>query len=595
MATKPTRPAPPPPVPKHGVKLPVQQGTLRDTNNNKHESKCDKPPSRPTVIRPKIVQTPKKKPPPRPPPPKTSNGSSVHTNSSSGHNSSLFGPLKVNSGTCTNDDSSKSSTKLFSRAQFNLFGSSNKHHRSSQRKGPAPKRPHGSTRTKGSAPPPPPHRTGPSTGLASDGTASLISFDSPPASPTGSRASWSSGVSSQSGGPQPCLLDLDIPPLQEQPWGTTLAHSQTLEWGSGPARDSGAGDSAQPPEDPWSFPHSGSMPALATTAGDNSSPTPSWSFPDNTDSHSSPDSGTWEEPPHESWSPPPPLHPPPAPPSVDDSDVVVSPLAVAVCNYQATCPEELSFRVQDLIVLLSEEGATKFRGRCGDEEGLVLKHCVDVIHPLTTKTDEVLRKAGNNGEQYCTALYNFVGESPDELTIHKGDVIRILGTLDGNWIMGTLDSRKGMFPANFVQMGSAVPCNPAEKDHHSKGCPVIALHTFQAEQNGDLGFCEGDTITVLSRINKDWLYGELGGREGQFPASFVQPISGSRSQKNSDCSLYKVLYVFDAQHHDELSLKVGSIVEVTQKINDDWWQGRLLGNSSGKEGMFPASFVQKLN
>lgn len=33
---------------------------------------------------------------------------------------------------------------------------------------------------------------------------------------------------------------------------------------------------------------------------------------------------------------------------------------------------------------------------------------------------------------------------------------------------------------------------------------------------------EGDKITVHRTINEDWLYGQIGGRQGQFPAKFVE-------------------------------------------------------------------------
>jgi hypothetical protein len=32
---------------------------------------------------------------------------------------------------------------------------------------------------------------------------------------------------------------------------------------------------------------------------------------------------------------------------------------------------------------------------------------------------------------------------------------------------------------------------------------------------------EGAKVTVISRISKDWLYGEYNGRKGQFPANYV--------------------------------------------------------------------------
>ena len=34
-------------------------------------------------------------------------------------------------------------------------------------------------------------------------------------------------------------------------------------------------------------------------------------------------------------------------------------------------------------------------------------------------------------------------------------------------------------------------------------------------------FQRGDTITVQYKVNDEWLYGECGGRKGQFPVPFV--------------------------------------------------------------------------
>ena len=33
---------------------------------------------------------------------------------------------------------------------------------------------------------------------------------------------------------------------------------------------------------------------------------------------------------------------------------------------------------------------------------------------------------------------------------------------------------------------------------------------------------ENDEITVLYKINDDWLFGEVDGRQGQFPANFLE-------------------------------------------------------------------------
>jgi len=48
---------------------------------------------------------------------------------------------------------------------------------------------------------------------------------------------------------------------------------------------------------------------------------------------------------------------------------------------------------------------------------------------------------------------------------------------------------------------------------------AIALYTFDADQEGDLGFRKGDIITILKRTDKseDWWTGRIGDRVGIFP------------------------------------------------------------------------------
>lgn len=55
---------------------------------------------------------------------------------------------------------------------------------------------------------------------------------------------------------------------------------------------------------------------------------------------------------------------------------------------------------------------------------------------------------------------------------------------------------------------------------------AVALYTFNGEQSGDLSFKKGDVINITKRSDSkdDWWSGAIGGREGIFPANYVDVI-----------------------------------------------------------------------
>ena len=68
------------------------------------------------------------------------------------------------------------------------------------------------------------------------------------------------------------------------------------------------------------------------------------------------------------------------------------------------------------------------------------------------------------------------------------------------------------------------------------GAYCVAMYPFPGEADGDLPFEEGDKITLLERMDVDWLKGSLRGKTGVFPAGFVNivqdiDISGKNIRK----------------------------------------------------------------
>eukprot|EP01089_Gocevia_fonbrunei_P012237 TRINITY_DN2832_c0_g1_i1.p1 TRINITY_DN2832_c0_g1~~TRINITY_DN2832_c0_g1_i1.p1 ORF type:complete len:295 (+),score=59.92 TRINITY_DN2832_c0_g1_i1:77-961(+) len=51
----------------------------------------------------------------------------------------------------------------------------------------------------------------------------------------------------------------------------------------------------------------------------------------------------------------------------------------------------------------------------------------------------------------------------------------------------------------------------------------------------------------------------------------------------------KALYDFEPQHDDELMLREGDMITISEKRDDGWWRGRI----GGREGLFPANYVEE--
>ncbi|GAA5852461.1 hypothetical protein JCM9279_003455 [Rhodotorula babjevae] len=59
--------------------------------------------------------------------------------------------------------------------------------------------------------------------------------------------------------------------------------------------------------------------------------------------------------------------------------------------------------------------------------------------------------ASSRGPSFVRGLYDFEGESSDELPFRRGDTIRVLEKVSDEWWRGELRGRTGIFPTNYIE------------------------------------------------------------------------------------------------------------------------------------------------
>ncbi|XP_063771316.1 CD2-associated protein isoform X3 [Pseudophryne corroboree] len=156
--------------------------------------------------------------------------------------------------------------------------------------------------------------------------------------------------------------------------------------------------------------------------------------------------------------------------------------------------------------------------------------------------------------------YDYEAVHEDELTIRVGDIIKNVKKLDEEgWLEGEINGKRGAFPDNFVK--------------------EVTKDTEPKEENVSKREKAGNVASLVQRMS---VYGIPG----------IRPPPQNRSfKKKSKKRQCKVVFEYIPQNEDELELKIGDILEITNEVEEGWWSG----TCSGRSGLFPSNFVKELD
>uniref|UniRef100_A0A158QN85 VINEX protein n=1 Tax=Haemonchus placei TaxID=6290 RepID=A0A158QN85_HAEPC len=183
-----------------------------------------------------------------------------------------------------------------------------------------------------------------------------------------------------------------------------------------------------------------------------------------------------------------------------------------------------------------------------------------------------------------------------ELSLNRGDVVRIRRDVDANWLEGERNGQSGLFPRSYVQVGTRFIIS------------TKAIYPFTARRATELSLKMGELVTLRREIDENWLEGTNHlGEIGIFPRTVVltkvsifqsvqnEPLAysfySSKAVQITSHFSYRALYPYSPMKDDEVALEVNDIIFVVEKCDDGWYIGTVL--RTGQFGTFPGNYVER--
>nr|XP_020644799.1 SH3 domain-containing kinase-binding protein 1 isoform X2 [Pogona vitticeps] len=320
--------------------------------------------------------------------------------------------------------------------------------------------------------------------------------------------------------------------------------------------------------------------------------------------------------------------------------------AIVEFDYKAQHDDELTISVGDIITNIRKEDGGWWEGQLKGRRGLFPDNFVREIkkdvkkESLASKAPEksilevsngsplllsetiirTSKKGERNRRRRCQVAFSYMPQNEDELELKVGDIIEVVGEVEEGWWEGVLNGKTGMFPSNFIkELSDPDEARTVQEEQLIK--PSLRDATGSESDGGDssstksegangttaiqpkkvkgIGF--GDIfkdkpIKLRPRsieVDNDFLPVEKGvGKRIPTATAVQEPAKIDPDSKVKVKEYCKVIFPYEAQNDDELTIKEGDIVTLINKecIDAGWWEGEL----NGRRGVFPDNFVKLL-
>ncbi|VDL83090.1 unnamed protein product [Nippostrongylus brasiliensis] len=259
---------------------------------------------------------------------------------------------------------------------------------------------------------------------------------------------------------------------------------------------------------------------------------------------------------------------------------------VAQFPWKARNEGDLSFAKGDAIEII-EQQEMKWRGRKADGSvGWFPKSYVRIVNQVATSSQPPSASQSVDKTTPTAGSPTVGSVTPTGKNAGSGTNSRQMSQSGSSHQVNVAQSQSKHSISSHASKEGAIAGDPspASADWY------IAMFDFEAVEPTDLSLKVGDRIMVLER-NDDWWKGRCRGREGIFPANYVQKCETPTGVVIPIICRARAVADFEATAANQLSLRTGDIVCVREKSATGWWEGELQRDGHTSAGWFPGDYV----
>jgi len=209
------------------------------------------------------------------------------------------------------------------------------------------------------------------------------------------------------------------------------------------------------------------------------------------------------------------------------------------------------------------------------------------------------------------AQHEFTATAADELSFHKGDVLKVVTTEEEqDWFKAEINGTEGFIPRNYIKMSPhywfigkinradserlLLQKGPNDKYIHRDGA-FLVRPSETSPGDFSLSVKYGDSVqhfkVLRDNAGKYFLWMVKFSSLNEL-VEYHKGASVSRTQEIflRDMTVVQAMYDFDRPEEEELCFKKGDYITVLEQCDHNWWKGKHI--ESQEIGLFPASYVQ---